>query len=275
MYFTVDVAAKWKISRRLRGKKSHRGQVTYMKYIRTIPVLIQRILFTVLAVGLMASFGLAQSDTGKKVEALVMSAIELQRAGDLDGAITKYSEAIKLAPMGLLYSSRGIAYMGKKDKENAFNDLSKGLELGISDKRLELVTRKLRALIYLDRDKNQEAIEDLSLVIAEGSTDSRDYALRGKANFLIEKTPEALADMNKSIELDPKNELALFYRAKIFLSLKRPEKALADINGAISVRPDGTNYYTTRALAYRQLGKNEEADADDKKAAELRARPRQ
>jgi len=223
-----------------------------------------------------AAPGLAQDSLQVKVEGILKEGLQLHGSKDYEGAIAKFSEAIKLAPgTGLIYVARGIAYMGKQDDDNAFRDFSKALEVGVANKGSELYARRLRALINTRKGKHQEAIDDLDIVIAQATPETKDFALRGESKFKLGKHSDAMPDFNKALELDPKNEMALFSRAKIYLALKMPEKALPDITAAINIRPDGPNYYAVRADVNKQLGKNEAADADLKKEAELRARPKQ
>ena len=77
-----------------------------------------------------------------------------------------------------------------------------------------------------------------------------------------EKNEEAIADFNKSIQLNPNNADAYIRRGKNFAELKRYKEAIADFNQALILAPTSSFAYFNRALARCELGENNGAMND-------------
>jgi tetratricopeptide (TPR) repeat protein len=81
---------------------------------------------------------------------------------------------------------------------------------------------------------------------------------------------KAVADLSKSIELDPKQALVLNYRGVIYCDqLAQYDKALADFSRAIELDPKAAYAWHNRGNAYRKLGQLDKAVVDYSKAIEL------
>ncbi|WP_396134975.1 MULTISPECIES: tetratricopeptide repeat protein [unclassified Chamaesiphon] len=65
---------------------------------------------------------------------------------------------------------------------------------------------------------------------------------------------QVLADLNRSIELDPKNPQAYFFRGGIFYSNQNASQALADFDRAILLDPKYTQVHLFRALRLQSRG---------------------
>ncbi len=98
---------------------------------------------------------------------------------------------------------------------------------------------------------------------------------RAIAHGNFAETPQAQADINKAIELDPENGQYYFVRANIQWatgSAERDEKAaLADYDKAIALMPTSSLYFGNRCYALSALRKPqpEKAKADCRRAMEL------
>lgn len=91
------------------------------------------------------------------------------------------------------------------------------------------------------------------------------------AQFVATKK-EALADINKAIELDPKNAEFYSFRGRILNALGEPtEKELADETRAVFLDPKNPNYYYRRAFTWQFLNppRFDKALEDANKAVEL------
>ena len=73
---------------------------------------------------------------------------------------------------------------------------------------------------------------------------------------------DALQDLNRAIELDPKDDWSLFKRGSIYLILQRYNEALVDFSHAINLKSNDDCYLYDRALTYLALNQPDKARAD-------------
>ena len=83
------------------------------------------------------------------------------------------------------------------------------------------------------------------------------------------KYAEAIDLLSKALKLDPTMTLAFNARGYAHLLLRQVPEALADFNEAIRINPGYVNAYQNRATARRLSGDKAGADADDARFAEL------
>lgn len=86
---------------------------------------------------------------------------------------------------------------------------------------------------------------------------------------LREKPEERLGDLDKAVELNPRNAQALRVRAALKLSLNKPAEAVADFDAAIKIDPDNAATHEARGLALAAQEKWDEAKKSLGKAIEL------
>lgn len=80
---------------------------------------------------------------------------------------------------------------------------------------------------------------------------------------------KALADFNKSVELDEGYALTYYCRGSMLLSLDKARQALTDLDSACQIQPDDPFYLVGRADAFYALNKMDEALADCNRAIEI------
>src|SRR3546814_21157650 len=73
---------------------------------------------------------------------------------------------------------------------------------------------------------------------------------------------EAVADLDKAIELDPFDDWAFLSRGDAFLELGEAERALADYGQVIELEPENPAGYSHRRDALLDLGRRDDALAD-------------
>ncbi len=98
------------------------------------------------------------------------------------------------------------------------------------------------------------------------------YALMGRADLYLEmgEDQKALADMNKAIEIDPKNVSAINMRAAYYADKKMYKEAMNDITKSLKLsKSDNLEAYFTRGLVYAEQDKFKEAIADFDKVIDL------
>jgi len=65
---------------------------------------------------------------------------------------------------------------------------------------------------------------------------------------------EALADLNRAIELDADQDWAIASRGETYQAIERYDEALADLNRAIELYPGHDDYIRKRAEIQRHIG---------------------
>ncbi len=93
--------------------------------------------------------------------------------------------------------------------------------------------------------------------------------LRGRALYLLDRYEEALADLDRAIELGPDDKYALTYRGEVRTWIGRHGEALADLDQAIALDPDYSRAPASRGETYQLMGRYDEAVTDLTRAIEL------
>jgi tetratricopeptide (TPR) repeat protein len=156
-------------------------------------------------------------------------------------------------------------------------------------------------------DESDLVIKGCSVIISDSTTGKGNleaaYVARGIAYDQIKDWDKALADLDKAVALDPKDETAIFNHGVVNEHRGDGEMAIKDYDKALSLKPRdaeahfsrGNVYYDSedldsalkdydaavkldpkhagamlgRGLTYEQLGKKENAVADLKKVMEM------
>ncbi len=97
------------------------------------------------------------------------------------------------------------------------------------------------------------------------------YALLGRAEIYLNlgQNDKAIEDMNKAIELHPKNTSALNMRGAFFAKIGRQREAMADVQASLKIDKNNLEGYFVRGLIYADLGKYEEAIKDFDKVIQM------
>jgi tetratricopeptide (TPR) repeat protein len=85
----------------------------------------------------------------------------------------------------------------------------------------------------------------------------------GRARNSEEKFAEAVAALNRAIEINPQLTTAYNARGFAHLRLKQFAQAVADFSEAIRLNPKYSNAYHNRAVARRRIGDRAGAAEDD------------
>ena len=109
-------------------------------------------------------------------------------------------------------------------------------------------------------EKNQ----DEKLLFAE-----RAYNNRGVAYSVLGRLPEALADYQKMIALNPRYPEGYKNSAYIHSQLNNLEEALHGYNTAIEIKPDYVDAYVNRGVLLTKMGRHAEALSDFNRAMQL------
>ena len=148
-----------------------------------------------------------------------------KKAGNLDVAITDYTQAIRINPnYPQAYNNRGSLYGLTDEYKKSVDDLSKAIELDPK--------------------------------IPDG------YLNRGLAREYLKNYQGAISDYNKAIELSPKDDEIYFYRANAKNKIGHYNDAINDFTQAIKLSPNNYDYYFDRANAKSSLNNLQGANSD-------------
>ena len=114
-----------------------------------------------------------------------------------------------------------------------------------------------------------EAIADLDKAIELDPNLAPAYMNLGTVKDKIKKYSEAVVDYNKAIERDPNYALAYMNRGIAKAELKEYSEAIADLDKAIELDSKFALAHYARGITYRELGKEEKAKKNFKKAQEI------
>ena len=120
----------------------------------------------------------------------------------------------------------------------------------------------------LKEETNDEIIERTTSLIKLSPLSAWNYNERGTAYRNIGEIKLALADFNKSIELNSKESYFYYCRGSLILNFGSKRKALIDMDIAVKLNPDSKLFQTGRADILQKLGKLDKALNDCNKVLE-------
>ena len=113
------------------------------------------------------------------------------------------------------------------------------------------------------------AIADFDKSIQLNPNRAETYFYRGKAHYDKGDYKRAVADFDKAILLSPQDPVAYHYRGTLYLNSGDNNRAVADYSSVILLKLDYGLAYQTRAIAYERIGDKPKAKADWDKVAEI------
>lgn len=182
-----------------------------------------------------------------------------QSIGKLDEAILDFTKALELDPQFLeAISNRGYVHLNRGDYEHAEADFTQSLALNAAQPSV----LSLRAGSKLSRGDIEAAIADYREVLKWDSKNPYGHAELGFALFFSGKTQEALAELNKTSELDPKLRFVLPWRYLVMLALGQKTQADAKFAADLAI-PKERREWPDQLLVY--LG-DKQSEQDLRKA---------
>lgn len=246
----------------------------------------------------------AEAYPQQTAEALNMRGNVLREQGDLEGAISEYTQALDVQDdFAIAYNNRGWAYFNLGDYETALADYNAALD---HDSSLAYAYNN-RGLIHQYRGELRQAATDfehainlgaeptpwaqynLSLVrLVEGrqgnslapaapvNTVSGTTAFYTELASLLARGEAAHDDgdwrltvsvMSEAIAVDSNADRAFYLRGRAYMALDNPDAAFADFDRLVELRPTFEFAYWERAVAYAERGYFDAAVADAQFAA--------
>jgi tetratricopeptide (TPR) repeat protein len=157
---------------------------------------------------------------------------------DYRGALDEYNKAIELdtTDCSYLYMVRGELKFILKDYNGAIADY-------------DVAIKNNHDCNYsFGGEKEGQAILETGFAY-----DYKLYFIRGNAKIELEDYRGAIADYNKSIEIDPNDSETFRNRGNAKIELEDYRGAIADFNKAIQIDPNNTNAHKNRGYAKYRL----------------------
>jgi tetratricopeptide (TPR) repeat protein len=126
-----------------------------------------------------------------------------------------------------------------------------------------------RGVIYYNKDNLEQAMSNLNKAIDADPKMAAAYLYRGLTYMKEEETDNAISDYNKAIELNPKMEEAYYVRGVARAAKKDIELALEDYNKAISINSNYVQAYLNRSIISLMKRDPEKAIADTCKVMDI------
>jgi tetratricopeptide (TPR) repeat protein len=214
-------------------------------------------------------------------------------------ALTDLDRAIALDPKnGDAHATRGLVYQARGQYDDALRDLDAAIEFNPRDAALFLWRGMLlgeqgkldRALLdynrVIDLDPNDafadvafswilKAInQDVDKAIELNPRNPLAYLDRSWRRVMKGQREHALRDLNKAIELNPQSDRAFHRRGLLLDLMKDHDAAIRDFDKAIELRPPLATFFLSRGRAYSAKGEQDRAIQDFDRAIKLRAQER-
>ena len=190
----------------------------------------------------------------------------LNQMGD---AIADYSKAIKLNPnYAKAYENRGKAYGALGNESRSSADLERAAKINRSNKGGD---KSIEQAIALNKKGEYNSAMEVLNQAAELYPDN-EFIFVNRGNIYNDNFRDyeaAIADYNKSLEINPKFSWAYHNRALAYGRLKRWDEAIADYGRALEIDQNYASAYNGRAWSYCKIGEYEAAVIDATRALKL------
>lgn len=212
--------------------------------------------------------------------------------GNYRAAIVDMDEALRLQPnLADAHHVRGAARLYLKDYGGAVADLDEAISLNPDDATYYLNRSVAKSEMakgnrieenpeFLSTFDNmvwtntqveflEDALSDLDRAIELDPRLGIAYSGRGWCLAQLGEGENAILDLNRALELDPDQEMSYFNRGYVLGSLGRHEDAVRDFSEALRLNPNNADSYFHRGYAQQSLGRQEYAQRDFEEAVRL------
>jgi tetratricopeptide (TPR) repeat protein len=207
-------------------------------------------------------------ENNEKIKSLYEEGCKLAERDQADSAIAVFNEILSLdSGFYRAYFQRAHLYMALGEIDKAISDFSEGLGIK-QDARAYL----LRAAAYDTKEMFDKSSRDYSEVIELESNPAIlyfAYLNRGSAFNYLNRYSEAVEDFKNAIKTNPEDPQAYKGRAVAYFHLKQIEDSISDWSTIVKLTPGDAEAYKRRASLYIQIAKIEETISDCDKSLDL------
>ncbi len=174
-------------------------------------------------------------------------------------ALADFDRSLALEPnQHDAHFNRGLALQGLNRHRDAIADYTKALEQGAPYTRVYFVRARAREMVKDQEGARRDREEGMRLE----PTDERSWVARGLARLSTEPA-RALADFEQALALNPRYRPALDNKAHVLAEVQgRTEEAIAVLDRIIELYPDHVPARSSRGVLFARLGKRDKALAD-------------
>jgi len=209
---------------------------------------------------------IAQDDAASRLVGYALRGVAWLTKREYDNAIKDMSEALRLTPANSsFYTIRGKAYYGKRLYDAALADFTESIRLDPSN----LIAYNDRGTTWTAKGEYQKAYQQFNELLRRDPTSALAFANRGTNWFKQDEYDKALADLNQAIKLDPKQSFAYANRGRLYMKLGNYPEAMADYDKAIAIAPHEWPAYNGRARILATAPEFEYHLRDGKKAIQI------
>lgn len=184
-------------------------------------------------------------------------------------------------------TGRNNDYFQFDPETKVFTHLGAGVDLNFSKEGKWVIWEDGNGMAYVDRQihvYNIETNKDYTLTsghsdncfyewvdnpTSDKTDDASSYIQNGKNLYLRHQYAQAIAEYQKAIDLDPKNDAAYGLMGYSYLREGEAQKSILSLNQSLGINPNNIMSHYNSALAFWALGQQEEAINEIKKVVTL------
>ena len=169
----------------------------------------------------------------------------------VEQAVDFFTECIRARPRDPYgFSMRAMIWEGEKEFDLAMDDYNKAVKLNPRQSYVYVN----RSLLWSAQKKYDRVLVDLNQAIRLSPVHNDGaYQHRGTVWMMKLEYDKAIADFGRAIEIDPSNLFALNFRCKHFTRTRTTAKSLADSNKVIRLDPKNNLAYFGRAWIWSDM----------------------
>ena len=192
----------------------------------------------------------------------------LRAAGDTPGALALCTEAIQTDPAYFpAYVQRSLLLESLRHYDAALSDLKQAL--GLAPRNAEVLNSL--GVFLLGRKRFNEALDYLNRSVELERQNEVALFNRGQMYASMGEYSRARVDLETALDLDPDQSRILALLADTMLRLGDAEKCLTLYDRAVLADPANPSWYLRRAACEEKLGQHQAAVADRHRAGQLKA----
>ncbi len=235
------------------------------------------------------------------VAAIIFSVLTFQRNQAWANGVVLFDDVVKKNPtIGHAYWARGVGKYDRKDIQGALSDYNEAIEKNyrfpvaynnrancyymmdslpqaISGYDQTLKVDSKYAMAYYNRGTAKQKLKDYAGSLADYKNSIKNnfehlawaYSGLGVSYYNMNDMPNALFNLNKTIEVDPQYANAYFYRGLVEYNKKEYSSAEEDYSKSIKYDPNNSTAYFNRGIMRIALKDTSNACTDFNKALEL------
>ena len=186
--------------------------------------------------------------------------------GKFKEAVIEYKNAVKADPKDAsLRWKLAKAALEAKDGRTAYAELQKIEELDPTN----FEAKGILGEIYVATGEMDRAFQVADNLVKTQPKNPQGYILKSAVASRWGKNDEAIAQLKKAIELDPRNTGPILTVGNLHLLKRDPQTAKEWFDRALAVAPDSAEVHVTRGNFFFTSGNNDEGEKEYRRAIEL------